>query len=340
MLYPLKFKPILKEKIWGVESWNIAAHKNGMSVVSNGPLKGKTLGELIELYGDNLLGEVMNQQNIAKFPLLIKLLDTADILSVQVHPDDNYAAIYEIGELGKTEMWYIIDAEPEATIVYGIEPYTTRDEFEKAIQEGNLEKYLKWLEVESGDVVYMPAGMVHAIGAGILLCEIQQNSDTTYRVYDWNRVDENGRPRDLHVKKALDVIDFEGKYDRSKLEGLTVYKGTNSITHYIATKHFAIEKLEIDDGLNDYTDDSKFYILTAVKGSGHIKYCDGMVEFDGGESILIPASLGDYVIEGDCILIKAYIPEVEKDIVTPLLDSGVTVEELSEIVGISEHYMG
>lgn len=334
MLYPLKFRPILKEKIWGVESWNIAAHKNGMSVVSSGPLMGKTLDDIIKLYRHKILGKAMDQENIDKFPLLIKLLDTTDDLSVQVHPDDNYAAKHEIGELGKTEMWYIIDAEPGATIIYGIEPGITRDEFEKAVQGESLEKYLKRLEVESGDVVYMPAGMVHAVGSGILLCEVQQNSDTTYRVYDWNRVDENGSPRDLHIEKALDVIDFKGKYDGDKLEGFTISKGTNRITYYIATEHFAVEKLEIGGELNGYADGSKFYTLTAVEGSGHIRYCNNTIEFSGGESILIPAGLGAYAIEGDCVLIKAYIPEVEKDIISPLLDRGFIREEFSKIVGI------
>ena len=204
MSYPLLFEPILKEKIWGGdtlykkygmdlpspnigESWNIACHENGMSVVANGSLKGKTLEEVIHLRGRALLGTSLGDEHIEKFPLLIKILDATDILSVQVHPDDTYAKIHENGELGKTEMWYVIDAKPDASLVYGVKEGTTREEFKAAIEGGYLEKYLKRLEVESGDVVFMPAGMVHAIGAGILICEIQQNSDTTYRVYDWNR---------------------------------------------------------------------------------------------------------------------------------------------------------
>lgn len=351
MLYPLIFEPVLKEKIWGGdalyrkygielpssnigESWNIASHENGMSVVADGHLKGKTLEELIELYDEEFLGTALSPEHSSKFPLLIKLLDATDILSVQVHPDDDYAAVYEDGELGKTEMWYIIDAKPGASLVYGIEPGTTKEEFKRSIEEGNLEKYLKKLKVEPGDVLYMPAGMVHAIGAGILICEIQQNSDTTYRVYDWNRVGQDGRPRALHIDKALDVIDFEGEYDREKLEGLTVDENGARRTYYIATEYFAIEKLEIESQFSDSTDGSKFYTLSVMEGSGRIEYNGDSITFCGGQSILIPASLGKYRIVGDCVLIKAYVPEVEKDIIKPLLDRGYDKAKLSTIVGI------
>ncbi len=351
MSYPLLFEPILKEKIWGGdtlykkygmdlpspnigESWNIACHENGMSVVANGSLKGKTLEEVIHLRGRALLGTSLGDEHIEKFPLLIKILDATDILSVQVHPDDTYAKIHENGELGKTEMWYVIDAKPDASLVYGVKEGTTREEFKAAIEGGYLEKYLKRLEVESGDVVFMPAGMVHAIGAGILICEIQQNSDTTYRVYDWNRVGDDGKPRDLHIDKALDVIDFEGRYNREKLDGLTIDNGKNRRTYYIASRYFAIEKLEIIESVNEYADGSKFFCLSAVEGSGTIVYDGGTVPFRGGQSILIPADMGHYTIEGDCTIIKAYIPEVEKDIVGPLLDRGYSRDDLSVIVGL------
>lgn len=351
MSYPLLFEPVLKEKIWGGdtlykkygiklpssnigESWNIACHENGMSIVSNGPLKGMTLEKIIELYDRELLGTSLGEEHMEKFPLLIKLLDATDILSVQVHPDDSYANAHENGELGKTEMWYVIDAKPGASLVYGVERGTTKEEFRAAIEGGYLEKYLRRLEVEAGDVVFMPAGMVHAIGAGILICEIQQNSDTTYRVYDWNRLGADGEPRPLHIDRALDVIDFEGKYDREKLEGLTIVEGDVERTYYIATKYFAIEKLSIEGQARECADGSKFYCLSAVEGSGAIVYDGGSVEFTGGQSILIPANLGQYTIEGNCIIIKAYIPEVEKDIVSPLLDRGYRREELSSIVGL------
>lgn len=351
MLYPLLFEPILKEKIWGGdalfkkygiklpssnigENWSIACHKNGMSIVLNGHLKGKSLYELIELYGRKLLGNSLVEEHVEKFPLLVKFLDAADTLSVQVHPNDAYAKVHENGELGKTEMWYIIDAKPGASLVYGVKKGTSKEEFRAAIEGGYLEKYLRRLEVEAGDVVFIPAGMVHAIGAGILICEIQQNSDTTYRVYDWNRVGIDGKPRSLHIDKALDVIDFEGKYDRDKLEGLTVDEGETKRTYYIATKYFAIEKLTVKGQAKEHADGSKFYCLSVVEGSGSIMYNGGSIDFKGGKSVLIPANLGHYTIEGDCIIIKAYIPEIEKDIVLPLLDRGYSREELSSIVGL------
>ncbi|NMA96136.1 MAG: class I mannose-6-phosphate isomerase [Clostridiales bacterium] len=353
MLYPLKFKPIFKEKIWGGdvlkrrynmklpsskigESWNIASHKNGMSVVSNGPLKGESLEDIIKKYGRKLLGKTDDGKTIDEFPLLIKLLDARDVLSVQVHPDDVYAKEYESGELGKTEMWYIIDADPGSFIVYGVEPNITRDGFRKAIEAGDVESCLRRLDIEPGDVIYMPAGMVHAIGAGILLCEIQQNSDTTYRVYDWDRIGDDGMPRELHIDKALDVIDFEGLYTRDKLNGLTIYEGDSSKTYYIATNHFAVEKLRIQGTLADSTDCHNFHALTAIEGSGCIVYEKGHVEFSGGDSILIPAVLGNYKIEGNTTLIKAYMPNINEDIISPLLKKGFCRHELLKITGIKE----
>lgn len=352
MLYPLKFNPVLKEKLWGGnslqvkygmelpsqnigESWNIASHENGMSRVANGEFMGKTIEDLIQEYGHELLGTKIVQGGFNKFPLLIKLLDATDVLSVQVHPDDDYASGREMGELGKTEMWYIIDAKKGASIIYGIETDVTRDQFRHSIETMDVGKHLKSLEVESGDVIYIPAGMVHAIGQGILLCEIQQNSDTTYRVYDWDRVDEAGHPRELHIDRALEVIDFQGSYHRDRLEGLTVYRGQNSITYYIATEHFAVEKLDIREELRCYADGRKFFTLTNVEGEGHIYYRDSGIELRGGESILIPANPGEYEIVGNCTLIRAYIPEVERDVISPLLNSGFSKYDLERVVGIS-----
>ncbi|WP_129721244.1 mannose-6-phosphate isomerase, class I [Xylanivirga thermophila] len=347
MLYPLIFEPVLKERIWGGttlhakygrelpsdkvgESWDVACHKNGMSKISNGELKGKTLKEVIDEYGKDLLGKDLQDKHIKKFPLLIKILDATDVLSVQVHPDDEYAKVHEDGELGKTEMWYIIDAKPGAKLVYGVKEDTTKEQFEKAIKAGKLEEYLNTIDVAPGDVVYIPAGMVHAIGAGILICEVQQNSDTTYRVYDWNRVDDTGKARELHIKQALDVIDFEGKHSTEKVMGLSRQKGESQVTYYVANKYFAMEKLDVIHELEQQVNGERFFILTVVEGEGKIVYFGGTQEFKAGQSIMIPACMKDYTIEGNCTIIKSYIPDIENDIVKPLIQIGFDRKDLSK----------
>ncbi|MFU0800457.1 MAG: mannose-6-phosphate isomerase, class I [Xylanivirga thermophila] len=347
MLYPLIFEPVLKERIWGGttlhakygrelpsdkvgESWDVACHKNGMSKISNGELKGKTLKEVIDEYGKDLLGKDLQDKHIKKFPLLIKILDATDVLSVQVHPDDEYAKVHENGELGKTEMWYIIDAKPGAKLVYGVKEDTTKEQFEKAIKAGKLEEYLNTIDVAPGDVVYIPAGMVHAIGAGILICEVQQNSDTTYRVYDWNRVDDTGKARELHIKQALDVIDFEGKHSTEKVMGLSRQKGESQVTYYVANKYFAMEKLDVIHELEQQVNGERFFILTVVEGEGKIVYFGGTQEFKAGQSIMIPACMKDYTIEGNCTIIKSYIPDIENDIVKPLIQIGFDRKDLSK----------
>lgn len=353
MLYPLLFEPILKEKIWGGntlqekygrklpsakvgESWDVACHPNGTSVVANGPFKGQTLRQLIDSYGSQLLGQEVQKRFGSKFPLLIKLLDATEFLSVQVHPDDEYAALHEGGQPGKTEMWYIIHAQPGAHLIYGLVPGTSREEFEQAVRDGKLEKYLRSIEVKAGDVLYIPAGVVHAIGPGILICEIQQNSDTTYRVYDWNRLGDDGKPRELHVDKALDVIDFSGRLARDKLTGLSIAEEGGRRTYYIACDYFAVEKIECRGSIHEKADGTKFFTLTAVEGQGEIVYSQGNQPFKAGDSILIPACLGGYVIRGECTIIKAYVPNRERDIIAPLQARGFTKDQLGVIAGLFE----
>ncbi len=222
-LYPLTFEPVLKDYIWGgrnletlfgralppgvdiAESWEIAAHPHGDVTVANGPLRGRSLAWLTAEYGAALVGSYARP---GPFPLLVKLLDAHRKLSVQVHPDDAYARVHENGELGKSEMWVVLHAEPEAAVILGLQPGATRERFREALETGNLEPWMHVLPVRAGDAICVPAGTLHAILGGSVLAEIQQNSDATYRVYDWNRTGPDGRPRPLHVEKALDVINF------------------------------------------------------------------------------------------------------------------------------------
>ena len=351
MLYLLLFEPILKERIWGGqrlgklfnrqltadkigESWDVACHKNGTSIISNGKYKGKSLDELIDKFGRCLLGNDLDDKDIEKFPLLIKMLDASDVLSVQVHPNDEYAALNENGELGKTEMWYIVDTEPGAHLYFGIKPGTTPQDFRKAIVEGNVEPYLCSVNVKKGDVLYIPAGMVHAIGSGIVICEIQQNSDTTYRVFDWNRVDDNGNPRQLHVEKVLDVIDFDGRYSNEKVKGIEIMEDGGKITYLVACPYFAVEKVEIRGSIQDIANGEKFFILTILEGEGSIEYNGGLQSFERGDSIMIPASLGYYSIHGECTLLKSYIPNRQKDIIEKLENKGFSRQDMKAIAGL------
>jgi len=219
----LRFRPIYKERIWGGqnlkkklnkldlpstnigESWEISAHKEGESVLDNGILKGKKLSEIFNEFGTEYFGDVKTKYS--EFPLLIKFLDAEDDLSVQVHPDNEYAQINE-GSLGKEEIWYVLDAEPGSRLVYGLKEKITKSEFEDAINNDNVIENLNYVNVKKDDVLFIPAGTVHAIGKGIQIAEIQQSSDITYRVFDYNRKDHSGNGRELHVQKSLDVINF------------------------------------------------------------------------------------------------------------------------------------
>ena len=351
MLYPLFFHPIYKERIWGGrklaekyrrelpgekigESWEIACHSNGMGIVRNGPLNGFSLRDAIEKYGEELLGSAVYHNGYRKFPLLIKILDASDVLSVQVHPGDEYANIHENGELGKTEMWYVIDAEPGAKLVYGVRHGVSREEFRHSLEQGRLEDCLRELEVKPGDVLYIPAGLVHAVGAGILICEIQQNSDTTYRVYDWNRVDDQGKSRELHKEKALDVIDFEGRYQGIGLPGLTLQEEGCRRILYVACDYFAMEKLIIKGTMDLCLDGKRFQTLTCVEGSAVIRYEGGSEELGAGSSCLVPASLKTVDITGNGTVIRAYVPDKESNIIRPLTERGYTEKDLSVIAGL------
>ena len=314
-MYPLKFENIYFEKVWGSqalsairdnipqgaigESWDVACHEKAVSIVANGKYKGKRLDELIGQKQELLLG---NKLVGRKFPLLIKLLSPGDRLSVQVHPDDEYAKKYENGELGKTEAWYIVEAKEDAYIILGTNG-CSKEEFEKAIKDGTVEKHMNKINVKKGDVFYLKSGLIHTMGPGMIVAEIQQNSDTTYRVYDY------GRGRKTHREKALDVIRFD--YEGKRREGLLVEKDGYNKIYYCLSEHFSLEVYDIFKNVMEKSDEERFYIFTAVEGEGIIYYNEGKVGFKKGDSILIPAALGEYTIQGDCRLIKSYVPDVK-----------------------------
>lgn len=351
MNYPLFFEPVYQERIWGgnafethfgrdlqgkkmAESWEITCHDHGMGVISNGALKGMDLRTAMMRYPLELLGEALQKDEHQKFPLLIKLLDAADILSVQVHPDDTYAALYAHGELGKTEMWYVMAAQPGAKLICGVKPGVDKERFARSLQAGSLEECLHEVLVKEGDVVYIPAGLLHAIGAGIMICEIQQNSDTTYRVYDFNRKDNSGSLRELHLDKAMDVIDFSSRISKEKLAGLTLSETGGRRTYYVACRYFAMEKLEITGEMTDGTDGKRFCTLTCVKGAGTILYSEAEEPIRAGQSCLMPASVDTYKLRGSMEVIKAYVPDRQENIIKPLCRRGLSNKQLMSIAGL------
>lgn len=330
-LYPLLFEPVLKDYIWGgrnlaeklgraipadmpivAESWEIAGHKDGTSRVANGAFAGLLLTELHEKLGLDLIGSRSAwAQERGKFPLLIKILDANHELSVQVHPKDDYALAHEGNELGKTEMWVIVHAEPDAKIILGVKEGTTQEAFRQAIAAGNLEAYLHFLPVETGDFVCVPAGSVHAILDGIMIAEIQQNSNTTYRVYDWNRMGKDGQPRPLHVDKALDVINFE-QVEPSICPPTVVAEGDGVVREVLCTNdYFTVERVTMEAGatFDGVCDGSSFEIWGAINGNAAVTGNGTTVELETITFSLLPAALGQFSVRGGegAVLLRAFV---------------------------------
>jgi mannose-6-phosphate isomerase len=309
-LYPLLFEPVLKDYIWGgrtleklgralppegpiAESWEIAGHDDGTTVVRNGRFAGQRLTEVQAQLGLDLIGS-NNAWALQrdKFPLLIKLLDASRPLSVQVHPRDDYALGHEGNELGKTEMWVVLDAAPEAELILGVKEGTTAEAFRQAIDDGNLEPYLHRVPVKAGDHVCVPAGTLHAIMGGILIAEIQQNSNTTYRVYDWNRVGADGRPRPLHIDKSLDVINFEQL--EPQLQPPVLIGEENGIRRerLCANEYFVTERVTMEAGavFSGECDGRSLEIWGVREGQAAIN----AVALKAIQFCLLPAALGAY----------------------------------------------
>jgi mannose-6-phosphate isomerase len=329
-VYPLKFENIFMERIWGGrnlaryldkplppgdepigESWEVADHRSESSVVANGAYQGRKLQDLGKEYGEELVGKHGLELGRDQVPLLVKFLDAQDVLSVQVHPEDDYAAQHENGELGKTEMWYIIHAEPGAKIISGLKPGTNREILKAAIEAGNVEECLKEIEVKAGECYFTPAGRVHAIGAGNIICEIQQNSDVTYRFYDWNRVDaKTGKPRELHIEKSLDVINYNATGDPKANPKLVSDIG-GKVWELVRCPYFVAEKLEVTGALPSDTRSESFHILSAFAGGGTVKGKNSEVyPIRKGESMFIPCSLGSYEItaKDSLEILRSFVP--------------------------------
>lgn len=317
-VYPIKLTAPLKDYIWGgkklkteflketslekvAESWELSCHKDGSSVIENGCYKGMTLPEYINSKGKSVLGK--NCDGFENFPVLIKLIDACDNLSVQVHPENEYALRVE-GEYGKTEMWYIVDCEEGSSLLYGFDHEITKEEFSKRIKNNTLLEVTNRVPVKKGDVFFIEAGTLHAIGSGILIAEIQQNSNTTYRVYDYGRVSADGKPRELHIEKALDVTKLTRPTREpvaigtpQKLSGAT--KTLLSTCEYFTTEHILLE-----NEYKDCVDTSSFHSLLCLSGKLMLTSSHGEIEIKKGDSIFLEASFGEYTLAGTGDLIK------------------------------------
>lgn len=309
MLYPLRFQPICQERIWGGsglreefgralpnekigESWEITCRAEAESRVATGPLQGKALGELCTIYGAALLGEKIVKGN--SFPLLLKILDAQDVLSVQVHPDDQFAALHE-GGAGKSEVWYILKAQPGAKIIYGLRPGITQQDLMTALKQGDLTACLHEVAVRPGEIYPIPPGLVHALGKGIIVVELQQNSDLTYRVYDWQRVDQHGKARPLQIEKALQVIDY-GLVPPGPLHP----EGNGLI---FTNEHFSLAYHRVTAETSMAQPPEAFTLLTVVAGCGELWHQGKTYSLQYGDSYLLPACLGQYILRGEMKLL-------------------------------------
>ncbi|MBN1387694.1 MAG: class I mannose-6-phosphate isomerase [Bacteroidales bacterium] len=302
-LYPLKFIPILKERVWGGnrlsqeygkkadekarigESWELSGVQGDISIVANGFLEGNNLEEIIEVYMGDLVGEEIYEKFGREFPLLIKLIDANEDLSIQVHPPDDMARERHHA-YGKTEMWYVLEAEKNSKIYTGFNREMTEELYVKALKQGDIAKILNIENPEPGDVFFIPAGRIHAIGKGVMLTEIQQTSDITYRIWDWNRNGLDGKPRELHTELAVDAIDYN-TYASYKTR---VEPKPNGTVNIIDCKYFTTNIIELDQTIiKDYSLIDSFVIYICVSGSAKLEWDSRSMNLEKGETVLIPA---------------------------------------------------
>lgn len=316
----LKLTPAIKDNIWGgtrlskefemvsfadrqAEAWVLSCHSDGESIIENTEFKGRTLSDVLSNEGKNYLGT--NCDKYEFFPLLIKLIDANDDLSIQVHPDDEYALKVE-GEYGKTEAWYIMDCDENAELIYGFKKDITKEEFRKAIEENTLSEYVNRVKVKKGDVFFIQAGTLHAICKGILLAEVQQNSNTTYRVYDYGRL-QNGKPRQLHVEKALDVTSLKKSQADGKPMGETEDFGTYMKTLLVDCDLFTMNRLDVKESAKVTADSTSFVSLVALEGNGVVMHEDTCITLYKGESLFVPAAYGEIEILGSVTVLESRV---------------------------------
>ncbi|MGC8833011.1 MAG: type I phosphomannose isomerase catalytic subunit [Armatimonadota bacterium] len=336
--YPIKFHPLLKERVWGGrrlesvlgkslplnapigESWEISDREDDATVVANGPYSGLSLSVLRREHPSELVGNHGIAAGNGRFPLLIKFIDASEVLSVQVHPNNEYAAAHHPGELGKTEAWYIVHADPDSEIIFGFKPGVDRTALEKAIESGTVKDTLRHLKVKSGDCFFTPAGRAHALGAGIVVYEVQQNSDVTYRFYDWNRLGLDGKPRELHIPQSLDVLDFSEDAEDPRCSPSPLKELSGEVKRFIHCPFFVLDLIEGSAPVEADTGPHGFHAISAISGQAELVCVEptlGALEsgvhhvtITVGETVLLPASLGRYRIEphGQFKALRSFVP--------------------------------
>lgn len=321
-LYPLRFNPIYKDKIWGGqkirtvlgqdfsplpncgEVWVLSGVDGNQTKIQNGFLKGNDLNELVEVYMGELVGDAVYEKFGNEFPILVKFIDANDWLSIQVHPDDELAGKRH-GSLGKTEMWYILDAESDSELISGFSTKIDQKAYLKHLENKTLKSIMNFEKVAKGDVFYMPSGRVHALGPGILLAEIQQTSDITYRIYDWDRIDSAGMTRELHTEEALDAIDFK-VYDNYRSEYEPV---KNETVNVVESPYFTTNMIHLTKSLKkNYSELDSFVIYVCAEGAYELNVNDSSYSAKMGEAILLPAVLNEVEIhpQPHCRILEVY----------------------------------
>lgn len=317
-LYPLQFNPILKERLWGGtklktylnkpitseitgESWEISTVENDVSIVSNGFFAGKSLKELVNEFPEAILGTEVYKKFGKQFPLLFKFLDAKQDLSIQVHPNDELAKKYH-NSFGKTEMWYVMQADEDAKLVVGFKEKSNSEEYLGHLKNKTLVTILDEIKVKTGDVFFLETGTIHALGAGIVVAEIQQTSDITYRIYDFDRKDAQGNLRELHTELALKAINYNvvnAKINYSKIE--------NEANKIVDCNYFTTNLIPLDGVLNVDKNNNSFTVYMCVDGNFEIEHNNSSFQFKKGDTVLIPAVVNTYIIKGKASILEIYI---------------------------------
>ena len=316
--YPLQFEPILKERIWGGtklktflnkpitsnitgESWEISTVENDVSVVANGSLKGKSLNELIYEFPEAVLGTKVYAQFGKQFPLLFKYIDAREDLSIQLHPNDELAKKRH-NSFGKTEMWYVMQADTDARLIVGFKEKSSPEEYIKNLNNKTLLTILDTKKVKQGDVFMLDTGTIHAIGAGIVIAEIQQTSDITYRVYDFDRVDANGKTRELHIDLALEALNYE------KIQAQRFYSKTENIANEIVNcNYFTTNFIQLDGNIEIHKNQTSFTVYMCVEGDFKLTFDNESYSYKKGDTVLIPAAITDFQLSGKASILEIYI---------------------------------
>jgi len=351
MLYPYKMMPVYKDYIWGghnlkrlskstpegriAESWELSCMQDSESKIANGPLKGQSLVDVVRKYGRLVLGEKYTPSAPNEgLPVLLKFIDANDRLSIQVHPDDEYAKEHEDGKLGKTEMWYVIDAKPDATVVHGFTEDYGNEKIHQAILKNKHGGLYREVKVKKGDVVFVPAGTVHALNGGLVVAEIQQHSDLTYRLFDYDRTDAAGKKRPLHINKALDVLEYKNR--RALYQGLPVCYDRIRTKYLAISEYFCVRQIEGKGIPVELTADGSFSAFMFISGEAKITSDTENVRAGALETVFIPAYIGNYKIEGVFSALQIFAPDSVMDVYTSLIEEGLSNEEIINSIAGAE----